>query len=279
MNGLRLPTWMKAWQLLVVGFVAIYAATLAMFLSEGHPRLTVRGVGAQAVTIEAEFIAVDLVRETISLSLIPNLSKADLGHRGLMTRDVSVEIDTGGGLLRHIYKSGEVPIPWVATVPIEDGDQLEYPLDRHSGDFHIRLLQEGAASAAPNMALDKVMHGFRLTAKAEASADGTDLDLHYTIRRSPAVLLLAIFGMVSLLLVVTSAINVAWQVSARGRKPEFSMMTWIAALLFVVPAVRNGLPGAPPPGALIDIALFFWLHVMAAGSLLFVVKSWTRAVP
>ena len=83
-------------------------------------------------------------------------------------------------------------------------------------------------------------------------------------------------AMASLTFVVFSCVNVAWPVARQGRKPEFSMMTWIAALLFVVPAVRNGLPGSPPPGALVDVGLFFWLHVRAVSSLLTLVWRWSK---
>ena len=49
-----------------------------------------------------------------------------------------------------------------------------------------------------------------------------------------------------------------------------------AALLFVVPAVRNGLPASPPPGALVDFALFFWLHLLAVTALLALVQAWKK---
>ena len=100
--------------------------------------------------------------------------------------------------------------------------------------------------------------------------------LHYEIGRSPAVIFLALMAMTSLTLVVLSAVNVAKEVALRGRKVEFGMLVWIAALLFVIPAVRNGLPGSPPAGALIDVALFFWLHILGVGALLTVVSRWKK---
>ena len=83
-------------------------------------------------------------------------------------------------------------------------------------------------------------------------------------------------AMISLTLVVISALNVAWHVATRGRKPEFSMMVWVAAMLFVIPAVRNGLPGSPPPGAIVDFGLFFWLHILTVISLLTLVYKWSK---
>ena len=56
------------------------------------------------------------------------------------------------------------------------------------------------------------------------------------------------------------------------------MLIWMAALLFVIPAVRNSLPGSPPLGAFVDIALFFWLHILGVGALLTVVSKWKKQV-
>ena len=38
----------------------------------------------------------------------------------------------------------------------------------------------------------------------------------------------------------------------------------------------NAHPLGPPPGALVDIVLFFWLHILAVSALLMVVWTWTR---
>ena len=40
--------------------------------------------------------------------------------------------------------------------------------------------------------------------------------------------------------------------------------------------IFNGLPGSPPLGSLVDIPLFFWLHILSVGALLTVVYKWTK---
>ena len=253
-----------------------YVTVLTMFLREGQPSMVITGVAAQATPIEAHFIALDLVRETATMTLTPMLSSPLVAERGKLLGDVQVEIDTGTTVLTHTFKGGDTPVPWIAVIPIEYGDQFEYPFDRHGGDFHIKATRKGEPGTVANLKLDKITHGFKLVATGEPAASNAELNVEFEITRSASVIFLAMIAMASLSLVVVSALNVAWQVAMRDRKVEFSMMVWIAALLFVVPSVRNGLPGGPPPGALVDIALFFWLHVLTVAALLTVVWNWSH---
>ena len=121
-----------------------------------------------------------------------------------------------------------------------------------------------------------MLHGFSASATVEAAVDGSQVGLTYEFSRSPAVIFLALMALISLSMVVLSALGVAKHVALHDRKVEFGMLTWIAALLFVIPAVRNGLPGSPPLGSLVDIGLFFWLHILTVGALLTVVYKWIK---
>jgi hypothetical protein len=140
----------------------------------------------------------------------------------------------------------------------------------------VKVKREGTPTTLANVDIDKVLHGFVARASGSPNEDKSQIELHYEIARSPAVIFLALMAMTSLTLVVLSAGSVAIHVALKGRKVEFGMMVWMAALLFVIPAVRNGLPGSPPAGALIDVALFFWLHIIGVGALLAVVSKWKK---
>ena len=279
MKGQALLKWLVS-QRMLAGMLALFAVAyilvLVLFLREGHPRMVIKGVSAESVAIEAQFISIDLARETITMTLLPDLSSSQIASRGKLTSEINVEIDTGVLVLSHTFKSGDIPVPWIATIPIEEGDILQYPFDHYAGDFRIKASRKGSSETIANLELDKVVHGFQFSATGEPSPDKTQLNVAYEVSRSPAVIFLTIMGMLSLTLVVFSAINVAWRVAVNGRKAEFNMMTWIAALLFVIPSVRNSIPGSPPTGALIDVALFFWLHILAVSSLLTIVWNWSK---
>ena len=63
---------------------------------------------------------------------------------------------------------------------------------------------------------------------------------------------------------------------ALGRRkfvPPFA--TWYAANLFAIVPLRNILPGAPPPGSLIDQALVQWVLLALAAMALYIF-AWVR---
>ena len=54
------------------------------------------------------------------------------------------------------------------------------------------------------------------------------------------------------------------------------MMVWTAALAFVIPTVRNSLPGGAPHGALVDFLIFYWLQIAIVVAMSSLVVSWAR---
>ncbi len=54
------------------------------------------------------------------------------------------------------------------------------------------------------------------------------------------------------------------------------MFSWLAALLFALPPLRNAMPSAPPIGSLSDFMAFFWAEGIVALSLATVVFAWLR---
>ncbi len=266
----RNPLWIA-----VGAFLLVYLGVLTLFLREGSPSVEISGVPPGSLPVEARLSGLDFLHDTVLVTLTPDMTSSLVADKSRLIADIAVEIDTGSSVLTHVFKAGTSPVPWSTMLPLEYGDTLDYPFDRHGGDFHIRVGRPGAPGAVPDLEMQRITHGFKLGVKGEASADAA-LNVEYQISRSPGVIFLTLMATISLALVVGSAINVAWRVNMRGRKVEFSMMVWMAAMLFVIPAVRNGLPSAPPPGALIDIGLFFWLHLLAVGALLSVVWNWSR---
>ena len=259
-------------------FVIAYASVFLMFSREGHPKTQLIGIDEKALHIDVNLLNVDLVRDIATFTFLPDLTSPDIATRGRLNADVSVELDTGASVLTHTFKKGDSPAPWSANIPIQMGDPLEYPFDKHGGEFLVKIKREGGASPLAKVDLDKVLHGFSASAKAAPTEDKQQVALTYVFSRSLTVIFLALMAMTSLSLVVWSAVSVAKHVALNGRKVEFSMLIWMAALLFVIPAVRNSLPGSPPLGAFVDIALFFWLHILGVGALLTVVSKWKKQV-
>ena len=69
-------------------------------------------------------------------------------------------------------------------------------------------------------------------------------------------------------------ISLVYRVFAGHRKIEIGMFSFLGALLFAFPALRNSQPGTPPIGTMSDFLAFFWAEVIIALSLLSVVLRW-----
>ena len=76
----------------------------------------------------------------------------------------------------------------------------------------------------------------------------------------------------------TLAIVTALQVITRRKAFQMPFLTWYAAMLFAVVPLRNILPGAPPPGAWIDVALVLWVLVALVTAMVMAVVSWWKQV-
>jgi len=62
------------------------------------------------------------------------------------------------------------------------------------------------------------------------------------------------------------------------RRPEATLVGALAALVFVVPTLRNMMPLAPPLGVRADIAVFLWAELAAVIGVALLVWRWVRPV-
>jgi hypothetical protein len=76
-----------------------------------------------------------------------------------------------------------------------------------------------------------------------------------TLKRSLGPLAFDLGICIVLITLPTLAISPALQMIMRRKAFQMPFLTWYAAMLFAVVPLRNILPGAPPPGAWIDVGL------------------------
>jgi hypothetical protein len=123
-------------------------------------------------------------------------------------------------VLSHKFNKNDSVLPWQVTVPLSFGDVLEYPFDKHSGSFFIKVSSDGGPSQPAFIEFTKVMHGFVAASSVRNESENTQVDFNFEIKRSPAVLFLALMAMFAVTMVVFSAINVDKHVALHGRKVE-----------------------------------------------------------
>lgn len=260
---------------IALGCLLLYALPLFFFLRESRDVRTVDPRGAE-VALRVSIGVTHLQEEKLAVHIKP-VSGSLIGKDGMLTDDVTVQLDPGTGPISHTFKANMHVTAWDVTIIADSGDILDYPFDRYRFDFDVEATAKGKPVTLV-AALGAVPHGIRAKL-TDIKGQGTDDDISIEVRRSGSVIFLAALSTISLLVVAIAALSVAWQVAEQGRKIDFSMMTWVAAFMFVIPAVRSSLPGAPPVGALIDFILFFWLQVLAAVATTTLVVIWMKQRP
>ena len=267
-----LGTW-PGKALALAAIIAVYLLPLGLFVREGANFRTFSATDANTGFIGITISGLDFVKDVsqLHLNLLPTGLAASDGH---LPADLVLTVDAGSGPLTHTFKGGVHLTPWTITAAVEEGDILDYPFDRHAIEVTLSATMQGRPVPIA-VGLQHVVHGYSGSV-VRNEVEGNETEATIQIRRSGTVIFLASLITLSLLIVVGAAVSVAYQVVVRGRKPEFSMMVWTGALLFVVPSVRNSLPGNIPTGALIDFAVYFWLQLLMVAVSASLVYAWIR---
>ena len=105
-----------------------------------------------------------------------------------------------------------------------------------------------------------------------STPDHVVIDL--SLARASTAIFFSIFIMIAMWSLTIGVILLVFRVLAGQRKIEICMFSFLGALLFAFPALRNSQPGTPPIGTLSDFLAFFWAEVIIALSLLSVVLPW-----
>lgn len=260
--------------MLVLALLA-YLLPLILFFREGMVNPALHAAATDELVLEASLASVDFTKDSVVLHLMPAAGPAT-NAEGHLLADLALVADGGNGEQTYTFKSAFPLAPWVVTFPLSEGDILQYPFDQHLIEIDLTGTLGGRPVKLSTFAR-MATHGF--TFQEADIAPKLQFHAELAVSRSGTIVFMVLLATISLCLVTGAAASVAWQVASGRRKPDFSMMTWSAALLFAIPSVRNALPGAIPPGALIDFLVFFWLQAIAAVSAATLVFSWLRQKP
>lgn len=109
-----------------------------------------------------------------------------------------------------------------------------------------------------------------------AAAAGDTLMLHMKIKRGGGVLAFVIVVLTLMVVTAVLASLVARSVARKRRPIEATMAGWFAALLFALVPLRTNMPGSPPIGAWIDVAIFYWVELGLLIAMAIFIGSWLR---
>jgi hypothetical protein len=115
----------------------------------------------------------------------------------------------------------------------------------------------------------------RNTDKSETGSHNTS-SVVLTLQRAKGPLIFDLGIIVVLVSLPTLALVVAIPMAMGRRKFVPPFATWYAANLFAIVPLRNILPGAPPPGSMIDQALVQWVLLALATAMALYIYSYIR---
>lgn len=277
--------------ILLLVFAAAYAFVLCTYKSEGENRaaglspetekLDKNRIDAYAKIVSADPIKGDIV---VRLTFTPQGSL--LSADGVtLSRDLLLDVASATGKHAYEFKKGKRMDPVEAIVDMYEGEPMDYPFDKHEAQLAFYFEPAGTTAEAPDhsvpvgLELRGSVNGLQINADfaKENTADHVVVDL--SISRAATTVFFSIFIMAAMWLLVLGVLSLVVRVYAGHRKIEVSMFSFLGALLFAFPALRNSQPGTPPIGTLSDFLAFFWAEVIIALSLLSVLLRWIRRGP
>ncbi|HMG06479.1 MAG TPA: DUF4436 family protein [Chthoniobacterales bacterium] len=277
---------------IVIGFVlllvfgAAYALVLSVYKSEGENRAAGLSpnekLGNDRIDASARIVTADPVKGDISVRLTFTPHGSLLSADGAtLSRDLALDINSGTGKHTYEFKKGKRMDPVEAIVEIYEGEPMDYPFDKHEAELSFYFEPAGASAATEaNNAIPVAveLHGSVSGLKIEAEYAKENKDDHVvidlTLARASTAVFFSVFIMAAMWALTLGVVFLVFRVLAGHRKIEISMFSFLGALLFAFPALRNSQPGTPPIGTYSDFLAFFCAEVLIALSLLAVVLTW-----
>ncbi|MGA7133441.1 MAG: DUF4436 domain-containing protein [Mycobacterium sp.] len=274
---------------ILLAFVAAYALSLfgvhllqkseaplpPLDLSQAGPDETV-------VQIRLEELKPTTNRLTVNVLIYPGESLEDRRFDELNT-DIAVRLYPPNDLGDLQFPKGKAP-EQVSTAIQARGDPGNWPFDsyrtqRLSADVFVGIGVERKRIPAL-VEVTGQMDGW--DASVRRSTDTSETGSHnnssviVTLHRAKGPLIFDLGIILVLISLPTLALLVAIPMALGRRKFVPPFATWYAANLFAIVPLRNILPGAPPPGSLIDQALVQWVLLALATAMALYIFAWVR---
>ncbi|MGF7124505.1 hypothetical protein J2X34_004951 [Rhodococcus sp. BE178] len=178
-----------------------------------------------------------------------------------------------------VFPAGAVPTTFDAQLMVQ-GQAGRWPLDRFDVAPMVVAAYTGTGDGVEihrsSVYLDDNVEGW--TVRSDAVGVDEEFASSTTVHLARGVGTLVYSAILLLMMAVLAALAafVAVQTARRRRRVHTDMLSWMAAMLFAVIPLRGILPGNPPIGSWVDIALTMWVVVTLVGSLTVYVLCWWR---
>lgn len=266
---------------LLVLFAGAYIYMLTAYKNEANNRTAeltadTQKAGENRIDVSGRIVTADPLKGDIlvRLEFAPhgNLVGAD---GATLARDLELYIASANGKNLQEFKKGKRMNPLETVLEIYEGEPMDYPFDEHTAELSFAFSGPGGAEPVPAaVEMRGSVAGLRIDTEYAKENTPEHPVIDVTVERASTTIFFSTFIMIAMWLLVIAVLFLVARVFAGHRKIEISMFSFLGALLFAFPALRNSQPGTPPIGTLSDFIAFFWAEVIIALSLLAVVVRW-----
>jgi hypothetical protein len=215
---------------------------------------------------------------------------------GTLKAPVIINVNAYAGKSEFQFKAGETigPVDFVAKL---EGSAFNYPNDQYTSGIEIiasspvfdpgtKVTKDTVPSSYEAIEISVEGYaragGFTISkekpevafGKGTVEAETGQYHSSFNIVRSDLVIMFARLIVCLQWLLALSASIVTVSVVIWKRKPELALFTWMTAMLFALPPMRNIMVGAPPIGIYVDFLGFLCCEGIVACSLASVVATW-----
>jgi Domain of unknown function (DUF4436) len=273
---------------LLLVFAGAYVWVLNAYKNESNNRAAelvaeTQKAGENRIDVSGRIVTADPIKGdvVVRLEFTPHGTFGS-GDGGTLSRDLDLYVSSATGKNVHEFKKGKRMNPVEAVVEIYEGEPMDYPFDSHTAELSFffepaagKTGEAGGAEAIP-MAIELLgsVAGLRLETEYAKENTPDHAVIEISIQRASTAIFFSVFIMIAMWALVIGVLFLVFRVFAGHRKIEISMFSFLGALLFAFPALRNSQPGTPPIGTMSDFIAFFWAEVIIALSLLSVVLRW-----
>jgi hypothetical protein len=273
---------------LLLIFAGAYVFVLTKYKSEGENRAAwlepdTQKAGENRIDVTGRIVTADPIKGDVMVRLEFTPHGSLLSADGAtLARDLDLYVASATGKNVHEFKKGKRMNPVEAIVEIYEGEPMDYPFDAHTAELAFFFEpsaakggETGGSEAIPvAVELRGSVAGLRIDTEYAKENTPDHAVIEINLQRATTAVFFSVFIMIAMWALTIGVIFLVFRVLAGHRKIEISMFSFLGALLFAFPALRNSQPGTPPIGTLSDFIAFFWAEVIIALCLLSVVICW-----
>lgn len=184
------------------------------------------------------------------------------------------------GITQTVFETGATVDPITTTLPLGGSRLTRYPVDSYKADLVMDVQREVDPGEGQAVKGEQEFEKVPIVATVRSSlsdlrvsgtttpSDQNVLNANFELERPGTVVVFAIALMGLAWLLALGCVALAWGVLIQAREIPFWCWGFYAGVLFALPQLRNGLPGSPPFGSLIDWSIYYWALGMVGVSLL-----------